>query len=703
MSLSFDEITSKISQAVYEGTQQTHVPYYDWYVLAVYPDYAIIRMYNPPNSDLYFKVPYTMDGETLTLPARNDWEQVERAWVAKSIANFNAFKTISKDDNWLRVGNYIVMYGERDLTNVLSYDPVRKSFAVNPKGKGEFFTKSTVLESPYTDTGILHMDIEHGLSKLLDGPDAPGEDDVVGFVDWRTAQKSEKGTWVEQALNRRNQYIQALEPLIELGIVGTSSEAVPELVEIDKNGEIKKWGLKRNTLSFMSADPRMMDQNTITALKSLADRYPALKAILPQDGGDPSEGDTTADPSATQQTNFATLKETNMGDNTQTTDPGARLDAIETMVENFSKSLASFTEALEKMPALNSAGYKTDDGGKADPTHKSFGDYLLAVKRKDETRLKSVYRTQKDISGETGESGGWLVPPDMSSELLRVAEMADPITSRVDVIPVTKDSGTYPALDQFVAPTAGAGQTAFAGGVKATATGAGASLTETQPTFAQLQWRLHKIGGYVEVENEVGEDAPMLEALLRSLFAIAIGSRNHRNILRGNGAGEPEGILNAACAIGVATTTNNVFSYSDSLNMLSRFKSVGGQPVWIMHPGVLPDVGVMEIGTAGAGAVFLANGGGGSPSNLHGYPILISEHMPQANGDDVILADLKGYKFWQRGAIAVAFSEHAAFTNDKGTWRFTQRNDGKAWLKSPITLADPTGSYTVSPFVYHDD
>jgi hypothetical protein len=38
-----------------------------------------------------------------------------------------------------------------------------------------------------------------------------------------------------------------------------------------------------------------------------------------------------------------------------------------------------------------------------------------------------------------------------------------------------------------------------------------------------------------------------------------------------------------------------------------------------------------------------------------------------------------------------------------GTWRFTARNDGKPWLKKAITLAGPGATYTVSPFVYHND
>jgi hypothetical protein len=41
--------------------------------------------------------------------------------------------------------------------------------------------------------------------------------------------------------------------------------------------------------------------------------------------------------------------------------------------------------------------------------------------------------------------------------------------------------------------------------------------------------------------------------------------------------------------------------------------------------------------------------------------------------------------------------------NELGTWRFSQRQDGQPWLKNVITLADPQGSYTMSPFISHND
>jgi hypothetical protein len=65
----------------------------------------------------------------------------------------NHLKTLSKSPNELIVGNYMVLFGGHDLV-------------------GEYFTKSTVFDSNYTDLGLLYVDFEHGMD-----PDGIGNDD----------------------------------------------------------------------------------------------------------------------------------------------------------------------------------------------------------------------------------------------------------------------------------------------------------------------------------------------------------------------------------------------------------------------------------------------------------------------------------------------------------------------------------------------
>ena len=173
----------------------------------------------------------------------------------------NNLKAISKTDDELRVGNYIALFGGKDI-------------------EGEHFTPQTDFESPYTQSGVLLMDWEHGVGQELDGKAAPGKDDVLGYVDWKTAKPDEMGMWVERVLDRRNSYMKYVEVLIDAGMIANSSQAYLPGVETTKSGEIRKWPLMRDTLTVEPMEPRMMTDNVISAVKGLAKSNPNLEAML---------------------------------------------------------------------------------------------------------------------------------------------------------------------------------------------------------------------------------------------------------------------------------------------------------------------------------------------------------------------------------------------------------------------------------------
>ena len=169
----------------------------------------------------------------------------------------NWLKTVSKTDDELRVANYIILFGGRDLT-------------------GEFFTKSTEIESSYTKSGVLHVDFEHGLDPDRVGM---GAHDVLGYVDWKTAKVDETGVFVERALNRRARYMSKIENLIENGVIGTSSEAIRGKSKRTGSGEITEWPLVRDTLTFTPAEPRMLASNVLSVAKSLYEAFPDSKSL----------------------------------------------------------------------------------------------------------------------------------------------------------------------------------------------------------------------------------------------------------------------------------------------------------------------------------------------------------------------------------------------------------------------------------------
>lgn len=201
----------------------------------------------------------------------------------------NALKSVSRTDEHLIVENHIVLFGGRDLEGTAND-------RVNPDGSiGEYFTKATDLRSPYTNTGVLYLDWEHGFA-----PDGePDKDSVLGFVDWTTAKADEAGVIVRRILDRRNRFVQMIEPLIEEGLIGTSSEAITQGVQKAKNGEIKRWPLKRDSLTVKPMDPRMLSANALTAAKALAEQWPALKSAVmvadePPSTQDQSEPETAS-------------------------------------------------------------------------------------------------------------------------------------------------------------------------------------------------------------------------------------------------------------------------------------------------------------------------------------------------------------------------------------------------------------------------
>lgn len=583
-------------------------------------------------------------------------------------------KILSEDDDHAIIGGYGVVFGGSDLD-------------------GETFTADTDYMLDLAPVKSVYIDHSESTWVMADGKriKLTGIDDPVGKVIEVTPD--DVGLYMRLQVEKANRYWSVVESMLATGKAGLSSGTIGHLARRDGK-TITRWPIVEESITLTPAEPRTV--GSVRRLKHVVEANPEIGALIPEAAKAVAADDAIEEPAA------ATIEITDMENEKMSGEN--ETDPRDAEIKALSDRVNQMIELIEKTPALKSAGYTTDDGGAADATHKSFGDYLLAIRRNDTKRLHTVYGATKDMAEGSGVTGGYLVPSEFHNELLRVMGEQSPIYSRVRKQPVSTDAGEFPALDHFVAPAAGSGETAAAAGVKAKTTAENTQLTETAPAFSSLEYRIYKVGGYVEVSNELISDSPQsIEALLRSLFAIAIGAKNERNILFGSGVGEPLGIFNADCTVGVTTATDNVFAYADVLSMWAKFRAVsGGSPVWIAHPSLIPSIGTLAV-ASGSPVVWAGNLAAGQPSTLLGYPILFSEHMNQAKTNDMLLADLGAYIMFERQALSIAYSEHAAFTSDKGTWRFTARNDGKPWLKDKISLAQPGAAYTVSPFVYHAD
>ena len=203
----------------------------------------------------------------------------------------NALKALSRTDAEIRVANYIVLFGGRDLEGIVPYKS--KIYRPNPDGsRGEFFTPNTIFDSPYTKAGGIMVDFEHGFGRRMFGV-GPGPEDILGYVDWKTAQKDERGIFVERVLDLHNAYVQWVAELIDLGIMGTSTRATPG-VQKTANGAITRWPLRLDTIAVDPMEPRMKAEfgdNVLQAFKALGIPVPEhTPDPKPETGAEPEAG-----------------------------------------------------------------------------------------------------------------------------------------------------------------------------------------------------------------------------------------------------------------------------------------------------------------------------------------------------------------------------------------------------------------------------
>ena len=362
----------------------------------------------------------------------------------------NELKTLHKTDEEVRVGNYMVLFGGKDLT-------------------GEYFTEKTDFESDYTKTGMLYVDWEHGLD--YQDPESPQRDDILGVVDWKTAKKDERGLWVERVLSRRNEYMRYLEELIEEGMIGTSSEAVGGKVRKTEEGEIQVWPLKRDAMTVQPMEPRMMTDNAIAAIKALSEYQPQLKALL--EDGATVEASEEPGPDTEEKPTETTQVDGRKNTMSFTDEQMAQLEGLiakhaiveapieETTDEKQSETLEVLVDLLKNSPNIRGA-YTAPDSEEDHPEVKTFGDFLVAVRSGNTKRLKSVYKTA--LAEGAGATGGYLVPTEYSNAILgMVGELSVLRAAGANVVPMAGKTREIPIVDIETAPAAG--NTSYAGGV----------------------------------------------------------------------------------------------------------------------------------------------------------------------------------------------------------------------------------------------
>jgi len=295
-----------------------------------------------------------------------------------------------------------------------------------------------------------------------------------------------------------------------------------------------------------------------------------------------------------------------------------------------------------------------------------------------------------------GATGGFLVPTEFLTTLYGEEHERNSIRQRATIIPMRRRAIQIPVLDQTGTT---AGQPHQFGGIIAAWTEEATEKDQNDPTFRQVQLVAHKLVCYTRASDELLADSAIaLDAFLRGPlgFAGAIDWQEEYAFLRGTGAGQPLGVINAGATISIARAGAAALAVADFTNMLEN--AYGDNLVWHISRSQFSELMQLNGPVGNASYVFIPNGREGAPATLFGYPIIWTEKLPaKGTAGDVVLADWKYYLIGDREKTTVDSTNIERFRYDQTSWRAVHRVDGQPWLSAPWTLAD--GSSQLSPFV----
>jgi HK97 family phage major capsid protein len=352
--------------------------------------------------------------------------------------------------------------------------------------------------------------------------------------------------------------------------------------------------------------------------------------------------------------------------------------------------------------------------------YKSFGQFAKDVHQSGITKRMApgldtmigtdyVKKAATDMGELVGSDGGFLVPPQFADKIFERVYKENPLISRTDQYTLAGNTMVFPRN----AESSRANGSRW-GGVRAYWVQEGTAGTHSKPTFGRFTVNMGKLMCLAAITDELLADSgPALNQYLNRVFAAEISFTAGDAIVRGTGAGQPLGILNATdsngtgCTVSVSTASVGAsLSSADIVNMWARlFRGMGGEPnsgaVWFINQDVGPALHLLTlgIGTAGIATYMPPNGlSGPSYGTLMGAPIIPVEWCSTlGTTGDIILADMSQYVTISKGGMNAMSSIHLYFDSDQEAFRVTFRMGGAPWWATALTPYQGTNKQ--SPFV----
>lgn len=345
-----------------------------------------------------------------------------------------------------------------------------------------------------------------------------------------------------------------------------------------------------------------------------------------------------------------------------------------------------------------------DENGKYRP-FRTLGEQLLTVYRSvknphqiDKRLMELDKRAIAGMSETVGADGGFLLQDDFSSELLKNSMESGLIAPRCRRFPTSPGSTgvQFPVL-QETSRVEGSRW----GGVQVYRVNEAAAATAKKAKFALERMGFEKLIGMFIATDELLADATFLGAWMGEAFKEEFACKIDTEIVRGTGAGQMKGILNAGCLVTISKEGSQSAGTILGMNCVKMFARLFARSqanaVWLANQDCFPQIATLTITKDKSDIPIYqpANiASGQTLGTILGRPVIYVEQCSTVGTvGDLILADLSRYMIIEKDPQQ-ASSIHVYFDTEQTAYRFSVRNNGQPMLKQAITPMNGSNSLT---------
>ena len=278
------------------------------------------------------------------------------------------------------------------------------------------------------------------------------------------------------------------------------------------------------------------------------------------------------------------------------------------------------------------------------------------------------------LSVGTDTSGGYLVPDEFASELVRALSEQNIFRQIARIVQTSGDVLKIPIAN---------------GGAAVNWISENAEIPETSVTFSQIVLRSYKMGCLLRASTELMEDSAFdLQRHIASEFAQEMGNAEEQAFCLGDGTDRPTGLFTEnGASVGVTTPSATNITFDDVIDLLHSVKPpYRGKSVFLTNDSTIRELRKIKDGNGQY--IWQPAVKDGLPDTILAKPVYICQYVPEIDAGASVMAfgDFSYYWIADRRNIRFRVLNERYAENDQVGFYATQRVDGKLVLPAAVKV-----------------